>query len=187
MSITHKISIDGREVKTTVISSAPELDGCLKDLLSGITQKPSNIKSVVGLGIETSFGALHNETGSKVTERVAILKLCHYTACLIIQLHPGSSPPCSLLGFFQRPELSFVGVGIRDSLKALEKEYGIKCRNVVDLGQLAATTEKNEVLRLYGLLDLADRICHFDHHDKQMVTSFNDGALSDWGVTKLSK
>uniref|UniRef100_A0A7C9DAH5 3'-5' exonuclease domain-containing protein n=1 Tax=Opuntia streptacantha TaxID=393608 RepID=A0A7C9DAH5_OPUST len=187
MSITHKISIDGREVKTTVISTATELDGCLKDFLSAITQKPSNVKSVVGLGIETSFGGSHNEAGSKVTERVAILKLCHYTTCLIIQLHLVSSAPCSLLGFFQRPELSFVGVGIRDSFKALEKEYGIKCRNAVDLGQLAATTEKNDLLRVYGLLDLTDKICDFAHHDKDMVDSFNEAALSDWGVTALSK
>lgn len=188
MSNTYKFTIDKREVTTTVIATEPELDRSLKDMLSSFTPKFSTAKRVVGLGIEKRFETIYNR-GPKVCDRVAILKLCHGTTCLIIQLHLMSSPPFSLSGFLQRPELSFVGVGIKHSLEALVAEYGIKCGNAVDLAQLAATVNKNDIFKAFGLFDLAYEFCEycrFDDHVEKMVSNFHDVALSNWGVTALS-
>lgn len=177
---------------TTVIATVAELDQSLKDLLSTITIENSVSKRIVGLGIEKRFETVYTNFGtdSKVGDRVAVVNLCHGTTCLIIQLHLMGSPPFSLSAFLQRPELSIVGVGIKHSLEALETEYGISCRNTVDLAQLAASVKKNDQFRAFGLFDLAYDVCKFcrsPDHDEKMVTDFHDVALSNWGVTALSK
>lgn len=93
----HKFTIYRREVTTTVIATQPELDQCLKGILSTFTPKFSTTKRVVGLAIGgKKFETIFNR-GPKVRDRVAILKLCHSTTCLIIQFHDISSPPFSLL------------------------------------------------------------------------------------------
>lgn len=180
MSDTYKFSIGKRQEKTTAVYTAPELDRCLKDLLSTIPQK-SGVKRVVGLHIVKSF----EDVGDKVSERVALLTLYHGTTSLIIQLHLMSSAPCSLSAFLQLPELSFVGVGIRHSLADLDRDYGIKCRNAVDLGELAATVKENGMLRSYGLLDLVERFCpEFDVQG--MRYNFCNEALSSWDAEMLT-
>lgn len=179
MSQTYKFSIGHRQEKTTAVSTASELDRCLKDLLSTIPQK-SGTKRVVGLHIVKSF----EDVGNKVSERVALLTLYHGTTSLIIQLHLMSSAPCSLSAFLQLPEISFVGVGIRHSLEALDRDYGVKCRNAVDLGELAATVRENGMLRSYGLLDLVDKLCGLDVQG--MRNSFGHEALRSWDAQMLT-
>jgi len=83
-----------------------------------------------------------------------------------------------------------VGIGIKHSLEDLEAEYGIKCRNAVDLAQLAANVKKNDQFRAFGLFDLAYDVCQFCRsrdHDEKMVSDFHDVALSNWAATTLSK
>ncbi|MCI93738.1 werner syndrome ATP-dependent helicase, partial [Trifolium medium] len=53
------------------------------------------------------------------------------------------------------PDYTLVVVGITDSLVKLEKEYGIRCRNAVELGPLAATVMKMPRLSFCGVDQLA--------------------------------
>ncbi|XWS36082.1 hypothetical protein CRYUN_Cryun20dG0053400 [Craigia yunnanensis] len=76
---------------------------------------------------------------SKMKSRVAILQLCDGDTCLIIQLPFLVSIPKSLHNFLQLPDFAFVGIGINETLAYLEKEYGLGCKNAVELGQLAAS------------------------------------------------
>ncbi|XP_021768595.1 Werner Syndrome-like exonuclease [Chenopodium quinoa] len=192
MSITCKVGLESRVVKTTVVKTIAQLDQSLRELLVSISQnvRGNTCKCVVGLGVEKEFRPSSSADGvggnHQVSERVAILKLCYGTSCLIIQLLQLKTAPCSLSNFLQLRGLSFVGVGIRHCLEALERDYGIKCRNAVDLGQLASAIKEKEVYKGYGLLDLVKELC-FSDVKKHLMDSFTATALSNWGVTTLSQ
>lgn len=150
-----------RCVNTTVINSGPQLDQHLREFLCTIFEC-TQTKMVVGLGVGKCYKDNHptpkygTSTGI-IIGRVSTLKLSFKNTCLIIQLlHiKSASALISLSKFLQLVELSFVGVGIKHSLNALERDYGITCRNAVGLGELGAAVKGEESLRACGLVDSA--------------------------------
>ncbi|XP_021839886.2 uncharacterized protein [Spinacia oleracea] len=117
----HKVSVQNREVTTTVVNTIPQLDKSLRKL--PITSKPPGLKYVVGIDIEKHY--TRGIGDNQVAEKVAIVKLCFGNSCLIIQLLHMKEPPCSLAKFLQLQELSFVSVGIKRCVEALNRDYGI--------------------------------------------------------------
>ena len=90
--------------------------------------------------------------------------------------------------FLQLNWISFVGVGIKHCIEALDRDYGIKCRNAVDLGELVVSTNiPEDKYRVYGLLDILKM---FQCETLELKTIFlshcKTAALSNWGVTTLS-
>ncbi|KAL2935043.1 hypothetical protein RDABS01_018162 [Bienertia sinuspersici] len=162
MSMTYKVRLESRVVKTTVINTVAQLDQSLRGLLVSISQnvRSNNLKCVVGLGVEKEFRPSSTIDGGRA--------------------------PCCLSIFLQLRGLSFVGVGVEHCLKALERDYGIKCRNAVDLGELTATLKGKEMHRGYGLPDMAKELCFTDMKE-HLVNNFTAAALSNWGVATLSQ
>jgi hypothetical protein len=80
----------------------------------------------------------------------------------------------SLVKFFSLPNITFVGVGIKENLAKLEKYYGIGCKNAVELGPLAATVMNMPRLSMCGVDELAFVVNGFDLHDHRPVTIFTD-------------
>ncbi|KNA20348.1 hypothetical protein SOVF_052780 [Spinacia oleracea] len=184
MSTTLRVRIENRVITSTVINTITQLDETLRNFLSTINQNPNNSKHVIGLDIEKHFTS---DGSNQVAEKVAIVKLCFGTSCLIIQLLHIKEPPCSLSEFFQLQELSFVGVGIKRCVEALNRDYGINCRNVVDLGELAADVKEMPSYRWFGLLDLCSKVCvSFDLNDNSWCNKSAE-TLGSWGGEILSK
>ncbi|EOX95324.1 hypothetical protein QUC31_004972 [Theobroma cacao] len=114
---------------------------------------------------------------SDMKSRVAILQLCGGVTCLVIQLPSLDSMPISL-NFLQLPDLAFVGIGIKETLAKLEKEYGLGCNNAVELGPLAAGVMQMPYLAACGVDFLGHMV------DSLKLTGV---VFSDWGKMRLNK
>lgn len=153
----------------------------LYDLL--LISRHEGVKSIVGLDIEKDYN--HTESRDKfttqVTENITTLVVCSGKLCLIIRLSSmiGSNAFCVVSKFLQLGELTFVGitsphliimttihpkkktfVGIRIQycISALEKQYGLKCRNSFELSQFRLKLKDNRKVTSfegYTLVDLA--------------------------------
>ncbi|KAF9606838.1 hypothetical protein IFM89_029295 [Coptis chinensis] len=55
-------------------------------------------------------------------------------------------------------KMTFVGVGIKDSVERLTRDYGLECRNAIDLGDLAASILEKPRMRGCGLGQLIAEI-----------------------------
>ncbi|XP_010679503.1 3'-5' exonuclease [Beta vulgaris subsp. vulgaris] len=191
MSMSYEVRINGGVlVTTTVINTVAELDAHLTNFISVIHQNADISECVVGLDIEKdfrphySFARPHHNF---VAEKVAILKLCYGTSCLIIQLLHLNEAPYSLSNFLQLNWISFVGVGIKHCVEALDRDYGIKCRNAIDLGELVSTNIVAGRYRVYGLLDILKMFqCRNLELKKTFLSHCKAVAQSNWGVTTLS-
>ncbi|XVF22053.1 hypothetical protein REPUB_Repub12eG0141000 [Reevesia pubescens] len=113
---------------------------------------------------------------------VAILQLCDGATCLIVQLRFLDSIPNSLLNFLQLPDFAFVGIGIKATVAKLEKEYGLGCKNAVELGQLAASVMQMPHLAACGMDFLVLMVDNSLNLDKPTSAVF-----SDWGKDPLNK
>jgi hypothetical protein len=102
--------------------------------------------------------------------KCATIQLCDGHSCLIIQLNYLESYN-SLVNFLSLPNITFVGVGIKENLARLEKYYGIGCKNAVELGPLAATVMNMPRLSLCGVDELAFVVNGFDLQDHRPVTT----------------
>ncbi|XVE77527.1 hypothetical protein DITRI_Ditri13aG0070300 [Diplodiscus trichospermus] len=118
---------------------------------------------------------------SKMKSRVAILQLCDGDTCLIIQLLFLDSIPKSLLNFPQLPDFTFLGIGIKETLAKLEKEYGLGCKNAMELGQLAASVMQMPHMVGCGLDFLALMV------DSLKLDKPTSVVFSDWGKERLNK
>ncbi|KAL8142645.1 hypothetical protein V2J09_015677 [Rumex salicifolius] len=172
---TYKFKIENREVKTTVVAAELHLSSCLSDFLSYISAD-RQIKRIVGLDIQIVYASIPDPSS-----KVAVLKLCAGRRCLVIQLLHFKSIPSSLACFLDLPDLSFVGVGINRCLAALERDYGLGCRNAVDLGQLVAKVRDKPYLTAFGLVDLANEVGLLNVSVKPPSV-----ALSNWGTSSLT-
>ncbi|CAO2826663.1 unnamed protein product [Amaranthus hypochondriacus] len=178
--MAYKIRVDNRTITTTVVKTIQELDTSLRKLLSTIrNNKNRDLKHIIGIDIQkhfTNFGV------SQVNEKVAVISLCFSTHCLIIQLLHLGKPPCSLSEFMQLQDLSFVGVGINHIMDSLRTDYGIKCRNSVDLSQLAADVKNTQVFKSYNLVGLADKLLFLDGNKKK----YDAEGFGNWGAAIMS-
>ncbi|CAO2826664.1 unnamed protein product [Amaranthus hypochondriacus] len=189
MAITFEVGTQsvGR-IQTRVINTVEDLDQSLAELVVCIQNKnqiDSNggNRCVVGLDINHDFIPINPQ---KVYETVSILKLCFESTCLIIQLSFLKQLPYSLCNFLKLNWISFVGVGIKHCVESLEMSYGIKCRNAVDLRDLAESHKSNGKYKGYALIDLASLYFRSREDLRNLMLSSADVALSNWGVTTLS-
>ncbi|XVF72770.1 hypothetical protein PTKIN_Ptkin12aG0147400 [Pterospermum kingtungense] len=89
---------------------------------------------------------------------------------------PGlDSIPKSLLNFV------FVGIGIKQTVARLEREYGLSCKNVVELGELAASVMQMPQLAACGVDFLALMV------DSVKLDKPTSVVFSDWGKDNLNK
>jgi hypothetical protein len=187
MSKSFTLKIDSCEIKTTVVTDESELEGVLKLLFSIIDEKHFQNKGferLVGLGIEKSFSST---TDGVVIEKVAVLKLCAGNYCLIVHLMHFKKIPTSLYKFLDVSDIAVVGVGIKQNLFDLRRDYGIQCRNaVVELADLAAFVQKRPIAISFSIQDLCKYVFGVCNVSTSLAKSA-DVAFGDWGRSLLSE
>ncbi|GAV83674.1 DNA_pol_A_exo1 domain-containing protein [Cephalotus follicularis] len=174
MSIIE-VQIGNISVKTTVITDDITLENSLKELWSNMG-RDEFVKNVVGLGLEKRFTSGFN---GAISSKVAALVLCAGYQCLIIELNSFQVIPFSLASFLDLSDITFVGVGIKQNVSNLRRDYGLECRNAVELGPLAAVVREKHYLSACGLPDIASA-CGVEVCKKSA-----DVALGNWGARKL--
>jgi hypothetical protein len=192
MSKSFTFKIESDVIKTTVVTDESELECFLKMLLSNIKPLPGNFERVVGLGIEKSFRFSYD--GFMMREKVAVLKLCAEKCCLIVHLTHLKEIPTCLAKFLDLSDITVVGVGIKQNLCDLRRDYGIQCRNaVVELEDLAVDClKKLVILRSHTLPSLYKSVQRQSHgHGSELLYDYSiksaDVAFSDWGSSELSE
>lgn len=123
---TYIVNVGGENVKTTVTNSASFVDQFITELILSCNYSTSG-PPIIGLDVEIKV--FDDSTNCKA----ATLQLCSSSRCIIIQLINMEVVPQSLLNFLFAPLFCFVGVGIHKFLSLLGRDYGIECRNAVDL------------------------------------------------------
>ncbi|XP_062152154.1 uncharacterized protein LOC133860592 [Alnus glutinosa] len=156
MSKSYTFKIESSEINTTVVTDESKLECVLKLLFSKIKPLPTTFHRVVGLGIEKSFSSkTYGNEPTIMFEKVAVLKLCAENDCLIVHLQQFKHIPICLAKFLDVSDIMVVGVGIKQNLCDLRRDYGIQCRNAVfELGDLAVGFKKNPVLSSFTLPSL---------------------------------
>ncbi|XP_043725508.1 Werner Syndrome-like exonuclease [Telopea speciosissima] len=161
----------GVKVQTTVVKTASMVDtfvGELKNLCAG------NTKPIIGLDLEWN--------SNSADPKVAILQLCVGTRCLIIQLRYLNVVPASLKNLISDPAVSFVGVGVTEDVAKLLKDYGIECKNAIELGPLAARVYgKTTEYAKKGLADLALEVVgfHMEKHPNVSCSNWDNETLTN--------
>jgi hypothetical protein len=190
MSKSFTVNIGSNKIETTVVTDESKLERFLIMLFSNIKPHHRTFHRVVGLGIEKSF----SYDGVMMREKVAVLKLCAEKYCLIVHLTHFIEIPTCLAKFLDFSDITVVGVGIKQNLCDLTRDYGIQCRNaVLELRDFAAACfEKDHVVcshtlqSLYKYLEYNSYLIEFDVLGDYSVESAVNVAFSDWGSSELS-
>ncbi|KAG2710472.1 hypothetical protein I3760_04G029100 [Carya illinoinensis] len=151
-----------------------------------------DLERVVALDIEKSFCSA---SYGMVKERVVVLILGVDNDCLIIHLTHFEKVPTSLSKFLDLSDITFVGVSIKSNLADLQRDYGIQCRNGVDLGVFAAAVRASPGISAYPLPYLFKCIVPLISNDTYSTNTFSnnafckpaDVAFSEWGTSMLSE
>ncbi|KAK6937258.1 3'-5' exonuclease domain [Dillenia turbinata] len=170
---TQVITLEDDAMKAYVTSQASTVDNCIRGFLSNLY----NGKKLIGLDTERT---LIDSNDPKKGSKIAILQLCDGDDCLIIQLPYLDSMPTSLLNFLRFADYTFIGLGIRENVAELEKEYGVGVRNVVEVGELAASVKRDKSLVTCGLEELGEKV------DKLRYCRVSSVVFDDWGAEKLT-
>ncbi|XP_058761177.1 protein RISC-INTERACTING CLEARING 3'-5' EXORIBONUCLEASE 2-like [Vicia villosa] len=181
MGFVETFQLNGVHIETTVTSTQQDIDDILWSFL-----RPENHNGSKVIGFDVELSMYENKVSENETRdgsECATLHLCNGQSCLIIQLPYLDSIPTSLLNFLRLPDFTFVGVGINHNLVKLEKEYGITCRNAVELGPLAATLMKMPRLSFCGVDELAFVVNDFNLRNYRPLTTL----YKDWGQSNFGK
>ncbi|TKY65917.1 Werner Syndrome exonuclease [Spatholobus suberectus] len=101
---------------------------------------------------------------------VATLQLCVGHRCLVFQiLHFPSIPP-SLSSILADPNVTLVGVGIREDAEKLLEDYNLRVANVRDLRSLAAERLRDPDMNRAGLKALGLRVLGLEVQKPQWIT-----------------
>ncbi|CAH8295166.1 unnamed protein product [Eruca vesicaria subsp. sativa] len=112
-------------IKTTVTRETSDINRLVKTFLSN----NRNRKKIIGLDTERA------RQGIRETKTV-LLQLCDGDNCLMVQLPSNDlNLPLSLFNFLNFPDFTFVGISINKSLNMLYSEFGLTCKNVVEIGR----------------------------------------------------
>ncbi|WJX13551.1 hypothetical protein P8452_03930 [Trifolium repens] len=150
------IELNGFEIKTTLTNEENSID----DHISSFVRPTDDYGTkVIGFDVEWPVDHYHHD---HALFKCAILQLCDGNSCLIIEINHLSKAPNSLHNFLRMPNYTFVGFGIKDNLAYLDKYHRIGCRNVVELGPLAASLMKVPRLSYCGVDELAFVVCKLD-------------------------
>jgi hypothetical protein len=181
--------LNGEQIKTTVTNDAKEIENHISSFL-----RPSinHQTKVIGFDAEWYlYPNWHLKLGTNAGSSCATIQLCDGHSCLIIQLDrlggvanswSDDLAYKSLLNFLRLPNITFVGVGIKENFAKMEKQYGIFCRNAVELGPLAATAMRMPRLSYCGVDELAFVVNGFDLGEHRPLTT-----LYDWTCETVSK
>lgn len=181
MGFVETFQLNGVHIKTTVTSTQKDVDDILWSFL-----RPANYSGPKVIGFDIELSMIEDKVSEEETREdseCATLHLCNGISCLIIQLCYLDFIPTSLLNFLRLPDFTFVGVGINHNLVKLEKECGIRCRNAVELGPLAANVMKMPHLCFCGVDELAFAVKKFDLGNHRPLTTL----YKDWGQSNFGK
>lgn len=130
---------------------------------------------IVGLDVEWLPNRIKN-----CENPVATIQLCVGRRCLIFQILHSPIIPYSLLNFLGNPSYIFTGVGIKDDVKKLRKEYYLVVARTLDLRTLAAAAYGVRELKDAGLKKLSSWVLGKDISKPKVVTmsSWNDRSLT---------
>jgi hypothetical protein len=189
-SFSFTIGSDEINLNTTVVIDESELEEELKFLFPINHERyyGKKFRCLVGLGTEKSFSSTMD---GLISEKVAVLKLCKNNYCLIVHLIHFKKIPVCLARFLDVSDITVVGIGIKQSLCDLRRDYGIECRNtVVDLADFAAEVKMDPTLRSYCLVDLCRYLFPIFRRKGWWYTCLvksSDIAFGDWGTSVLSE
>jgi len=181
MGFVETFQLNGVHIKTTVTNKQQVVDNLLLSFL-----RPTNYNGPKVIGFDVELSMFENKVSEEEiydNSECATLHLCNGQSCLIIQLCHLDSVPTSLLNFLRLPDYTFVSVGVKDDLAKLKKEYGIRCRNAVELGPLAASVLKVPRLAFCGVDELAVAVNKLDLGKHRPLTTL----YKDWGQSNLGK
>ncbi|KOM35312.1 hypothetical protein LR48_Vigan02g146200 [Vigna angularis] len=173
MDSIQSFNLNGEQITTYVTKKKRTILEVLESFLFSSESE----QKVIGIDIECHLSKDVDKT------KCVTLHLCDGDSCLIIQLLHMNSIPMSLLNFLRLPNYTFVGVGIKDDLHKLEVEYGIRCKNAVDLGPLAATVMKMPRLSGCGIDELTRVVNNLDLRKHRPLSA----VFKDWGEYELGK
>ncbi|XP_058765270.1 protein RISC-INTERACTING CLEARING 3'-5' EXORIBONUCLEASE 2-like [Vicia villosa] len=186
----ESFDLNGVQIKTAVIHIANKkmIDEHISSLLRSAYENRTN---VIGFDIQFQFGYNNfNKYKGIYVSSCANLIFCVGHSCLIILLEnpsniynnwPSSISLKSVVNLLTLPEYTFVGVGINHNLAQLKHEYGIGCKNAVELGSLAANLMNKPRLSYCGVDELAFVVNNLDFR-KHRPLSMD----FDWGSNPLS-
>ncbi|XP_058741797.1 uncharacterized protein LOC131614193 [Vicia villosa] len=130
---------------------------------------------IVGLDVEC---LLAKRRGMPNT--AAVLQLCIGGECLIFQILHASFIPESLINFLGNKNYKFVGVGIKDDVDKLLRDFSLRVVSFVDLRTLAAIKMSDKALKFAGLKTLALRVGGIEIEKPKKIT------LSNWSNFPLT-
>ncbi|KAI3882768.1 hypothetical protein MKX03_015978 [Papaver bracteatum] len=159
----YTVQFNGVNIVTTVTNSSLFIDSVLNEF---------RLKRVIGLDIEWN--------SASPTSKVATLQLCHGTRCIIIQLLHLDFIPNSLRDLLSDRSITFVGVGISQDIARLDRDYGLKCWSVNELGPLADRVYRTQQFSDAGLVSLMQQVVGGRMEKSEFV------ARSNWGVNILN-
>ncbi|XP_058741793.1 uncharacterized protein LOC131614188 [Vicia villosa] len=134
-----------------------------------------NNNVIVGLDVER---LLVRRRG--MPDTVAVLQLCIGEECLIFQILHASFIPKSLNDFLGNKNHKFVGVGIKDDVDKLLRDFSLQVVTFVDLRTLAAEKMSDKALNFAGLKRLALRVAGIEIEKPKKIT------LSNWSNFPLT-
>ncbi|KAI4336242.1 hypothetical protein L6164_014791 [Bauhinia variegata] len=117
------VSCGGLSIETTVTDKG----SIAEEWVGLICSKYAGKHTVVGLDTEWK------PDPEPSLMRAAILQLCVENMCLILQLFHMDHFPVSLRSFLADSNFTFVGLQVGLDISKLKKEYGLECRNGLDL------------------------------------------------------
>jgi len=183
MGYVGSFELNGVHVKTRATSDEQKIENHIRSFL----RRSNNHRTKV-IGLDAEWLLLHGtEPGTVTKSKCATLQLCDGHSCLIIHLNGFNcfeswaydSVHKSLLNFLCLPNVTFVGVGIKENLAKLEKQYGFGCRNAVELGSFAASVMNMPHLSFCGVDELAFVVCKLDLRKyRPLKTAYDWGCLS---------
>ncbi|CAK9152873.1 unnamed protein product [Ilex paraguariensis] len=128
MTTTHLVQFCDRIIETTITYHSSIAD----DWVRSIRSKHNGQKIIVGLDCKFRSHPIRS-----MSNKIATLQLCVETNCLIVQLFYLDYIPISLGNLLVDPDITFLGIEVYYNVLKLQKEYGINCRNKVDIRSLA--------------------------------------------------
>lgn len=150
-------------IQTTVTRKGSDIDRLVEAFLSN----KKNTKKIIGLDTERA---------QKFGRRVEIvwLQLCDGDHCLVVQ--PPSvadNLPLSLFNFLNLPDFTFVGIDIKNTLMKLESEWGLTCKNAVELSPATWNLTNKAAGEIYLIRDVVSTLKPtspvFDDWDKLLI------------------
>jgi ribonuclease D len=140
-----------------------------------LSHLPRNTDTIVGLDVEWLPNRQRN-----MDNPVAIIQLCINRECLVFQILHAPYVPESLVAFLGNKNHKFVGVGIKDDVDKLERDFSLRVVNFVDLRTLAAQTLDDKAMNFAGLKTLAMRVLGKEMEKPKKIT------MSDWSNYPLT-